>query len=1412
MPVRGAGEDLRAREIRAEPRDPPPGYRGRKDPNPQSFERGPYYPTEGRASPRASEPYTAYKLSDMEKQTIILEKAAPDQGFGIAVSGGLDNPHYETGDTSIIVSDVVERSPADGLLRMNDVILNVNGVNVEGVEHSVAVEALKNSGYSVKLVILRKRPSTATSSPTSIPSIQEPPQAQRRPPIETSKEPRNVILNKMSSESYGLSLGTILFVKDLDERGPAGREGQLERGDVILKINDKRVDDLSRPDAVNIMRNAPERLDLVVLRNKDVPANMPARFAGVNEHVSMTKSQMVESSSNGMNGQDLIAFKQDGGWDSTLRSTATYSISSAGRRSDERERDIDARRDKKFHGEPHLVSFHRTGSSLGIQVAGGNAVGIFANAIKDGSPAQVAGLRVGDQVLSANDIDFKDITREEAVLILLSLPEEVSLLVQYKKSVYDKSKDSPGDSFYVKAQFHYQGSDEDELSFRRGEVFHVLDTMNGGTIGSWRAQRVLQSGAETEVGIIPNKCRAEQLAIAQDLEAKKGANPKQKSGTLKRKDTKSNTPKKKQYQAADQLDETSFQLDVKYPAYERVVKQKAGFVRPVVLLGPIADICRDKLMVEYSDKFTSPATFGRMDPSKQSGIKLSAVRDNIASGKHSLLDVTPDGVEMLNFVGLEPIVIFMQPSSKQLIKDLRHDLTNKSHSARFVKKLFDQADTLSLEYPYLFTAVIPLERNNKWYTDCVDIIKKQQEDPIWLPETLSQQHNDDEVVLQMPRRSVGYDMEQSGLDLPGDLDRKPESYPNTPDEEVVVAASAAGLQAEEVPVVQAFSVTPEVSERERREEEEREFQRKQEQEREFQRKQEQEFQEREFLRRQEEEREFQRKKEEELRIQEEENRRQAEMDREREKEQNRDRPEDEYARQLEQREYERRQYEENRRSYDGGEVQHRDERKPYIPPGVKVLPGALPPLVSLKKTDSGDRRSPRDESYPGDARPAVQLRHVERDQDADQYDERIGVKVSDLFDIGKDIQAGGEYQEDNRRVERKNEERRYRSDSDDEEAGFPREPPESRVTNTQDVEKHGELIHENMVRTTVKPVEAAAVDFEDVFSSQKSTNIRNQTTTEYRTSYQVTKQARNTIVDTRGGQRVESGVFSEYYPGRSRAKFVNIGEDKQDGYGGREEPQVKMEYASRVSSEPPSYDRRPPPPNHYESEPPPSRRPPPPAEDQGPNRPMPYSNVYPRPFGTQSSTYYSDYRRTTTDHDEGRQYNGDYQQPVPESATYRYGSAAYRYPANDYDDERGEATSDFESVGDDEPTVVATARGYFTSRGGILTSQETGVSIYIPSGAIPPGIEQEIYFKVGSDNSMLPPLDSEKGETLLSPLVMCGPHGTKFLKPVELRLPHSASMTPDGWSFSLNSSNNSSGEPKQYKVGSNSVSVLVDHF
>lgn len=88
------------------------------------------------------------------------------------------------------------------------------------------------------------------------------------------------------------------------------------------------------------------------------------------------------------------------------------------------------------------------------------------------------------------------------------------------------------------------------------------------------------------------------------------------------------------------------------------------------------------------------------------------------------------------------------------------------------------------------------------------------------------------------------------------------------------------------------------------------------------------------------------------------------------------------------------------------------------------------------------------------------------------------------------------------------------------------------------------------------------------------------------------------------------------------------------------------------------------------------------------------------------------------------------------------------------------------------------------------------------------------------------PLDYDgiTGETLLSPLVMCGPHGLQFARPVELRLPHAASVSPNTWSFALKSSDTPTGQPAQWTnmsladaphtshIGANCVSVLVDHF
>ncbi|XP_026688732.1 tight junction protein ZO-2-like, partial [Diaphorina citri] len=44
----------------------------------------------------------------------------------------------------------------------------------------------------------------------------------------------------------------------------------------------------------------------------------------------------------------------------------------------------------------------------------------------------------------------------------------------------------------------------------------------------------------------------------------------------------------------------------KFPAYERVSLRHPGFIRPVVLFGPVADLARDKLLKDFPDKFSAP--------------------------------------------------------------------------------------------------------------------------------------------------------------------------------------------------------------------------------------------------------------------------------------------------------------------------------------------------------------------------------------------------------------------------------------------------------------------------------------------------------------------------------------------------------------------------------------------------------------------------------------------------------------------------------------------------------------------------------------------------------------------------------------------------------------------------------------
>ncbi|MPC11485.1 Tight junction protein ZO-2 [Portunus trituberculatus] len=99
--------------------------------------------------------------------------------------------------------------------------------------------------------------------------------------------------------------------------------------------------------------------------------------------------------------------------------------------------------------DPRFVSFKKEGS-VGIRLTGGNEVGIFVTAVQPGSQAQLQGLIPGDKILKVNDMDMAGVTREEAVLYLMSLQNQIDLIVQTRKHDYESILNTQkGDLFYI---------------------------------------------------------------------------------------------------------------------------------------------------------------------------------------------------------------------------------------------------------------------------------------------------------------------------------------------------------------------------------------------------------------------------------------------------------------------------------------------------------------------------------------------------------------------------------------------------------------------------------------------------------------------------------------------------------------------------------------------------------------------------------------------------------------------------------------------------------------------------------------------------------------------------------------------------------------------------------------------------
>uniref|UniRef100_A0A8B9K252 Netrin receptor UNC5 n=1 Tax=Astyanax mexicanus TaxID=7994 RepID=A0A8B9K252_ASTMX len=97
--------------------------------------------------------------------------------------------------------------------------------------------------------------------------------------------------------------------------------------------------------------------------------------------------------------------------------------------------------------------------------------------------------------------------------------------------------------------------------------------------------------------------------------------------------------------------------------------------------------------------------------------------------------------------------------------------------------------------------------------------------------------------------------------------------------------------------------------------------------------------------------------------------------------------------------------------------------------------------------------------------------------------------------------------------------------------------------------------------------------------------------------------------------------------------------------------------------------------------------------------------------------------------------------------------------------------------------TINTSYGTFNFLGGRLTLPNTGISLLIPPEAIPRGKIYEIYLTVQRKEDLRLPLAG--CQTLMSPVISCGPPGVVLTRPVIISMDHCSDACPENWAIRL---------------------------
>ncbi|XP_010832068.1 PREDICTED: tyrosine-protein phosphatase non-receptor type 13 isoform X7 [Bison bison bison] len=222
-----------------------------------------------------------------------VELAKNDNSLGISVTVLFDKGGVNTSvrHGGIYVKAVIPKGAAesDGRIHKGDRVLAVNGVTLEGATHKQAVETLRNTGQVVHL-LLEKGQSPASKEHVLQCTVSDPDTQGQAPEKMMTKmthvkdysfvTEENTFEVKLLKNSSGLGFSfsrednvipeqmntSIVRVKKLFPGQPAAESGQIDVGDVILKVNGASLKGLSQQEVISALRGTSPEVSLLLCR------------------------------------------------------------------------------------------------------------------------------------------------------------------------------------------------------------------------------------------------------------------------------------------------------------------------------------------------------------------------------------------------------------------------------------------------------------------------------------------------------------------------------------------------------------------------------------------------------------------------------------------------------------------------------------------------------------------------------------------------------------------------------------------------------------------------------------------------------------------------------------------------------------------------------------------------------------------------------------------------------------------------------------------------------------------------------------------------------------------------------------------------------------------------------------------